>query len=90
MGDKRPFGPKLFRESLVGPVLYLSCLVPSWFLSGTCIQRKKDSVLFVCYVYECLACIDICVPCVCSVPGEDRKGNRSPGTAVTEGCEPSK
>lgn len=41
------------------------------------------------YVYECLACMFVCVSCVGTWgPGVTEEGVRSPGTGVMNGCEP--
>ena len=35
------------------------------------------------------ACMYVCAPCACLVPVDSEKDIRSPGTEVTDGCEPS-
>lgn len=38
------------------------------------------------YVYECFTYMNVCVPHMCLVPSEVRRGVRSPGTEVRDDC----
>lgn len=56
-------------------------------------KKKRPSVLelfnsfkiFICNTYKCFACMYICVPHVCLVPKEVRRGCPTPGTGVMSG-----
>lgn len=40
------------------------------------------------YLYECMACMYACVPCVCLIHEEGRRGHQITGTEVRDGYEP--
>jgi len=57
------------------------------FLLIIILQRVIFIYLFLLYVYECFACVLVCMSRGCLMPEEARRGHRISGTAVTNGYE---
>ena len=72
-------------ESVADPGSHLNSVSPpAGALVVYFVALKKYSF----YVVIRFACMYACAPCVCQLLLEPEEVVRSPGTAVTDGCEP--